>query len=52
MKLESLAIIGGASLFLQPEGVLGVRMQHFTELDFFYGDMLISLLFPRLFTFI
>ena len=40
MKLESLAIIGGASLFLQPEGILGVRMQHFTELDFFFKSKL------------
>ena len=40
MKLESLAIIGRASLFLQPEGILGVRMQHFTELDFFFKSKL------------
>ena len=40
MKPESLAIIDGASLFLQPEGVLGVRMQHFTELDSFFKSKL------------
>lgn len=40
MKLESLAIIGRASLFLRPEGVLGVRIQHFTELDFVFKSKL------------